>query len=70
MKVVDHLTKPKDSFVLCIIAPHPMTLMTISLFSTVKTEADEKLSFLLDIIWCICRSSVSLINVARTNNRK
>ena len=56
--------------------------MTISLFSSLKTEASEKLSFFLDItesflynlwiniIWCICRFSVVLINVALTNNRK
>ena len=49
MKVVDHLAKPKDSFVKCIISHHPMTLMTISLFSSMKTDANEKLSFLLDI---------------------
>ena len=50
MKVVDHFAKPKDSFVKCIISHHPVTLMmTISLFSSMKTDANEKLSFLLDI---------------------
>ena len=49
IKVVGHQTKSDDSFVYCLISPHPMKLMTNSLFSSMKTDADEELSLLLHI---------------------